>query len=88
MGLLSPINKQNLTFTPLDIKNPISAARLVLDNQDKPLSLQRVPPNFLVGQGATDFAYDYGLPVVPDDYLISPTANSRWLRWQQNPRRY
>jgi taspase (threonine aspartase 1) len=44
--------------------------------------LQRVPPNFLVGQGATDFAYDHGLPIVPDDFLVSATAKSRWVRWQ------
>ncbi|CRG84294.1 hypothetical protein PISL3812_01595 [Talaromyces islandicus] len=65
-----------------NIKNPISAARLILDYQNKPLSLQRVPPNFLVGQGATDFAYDHGLPIVHDDYLVSATAKSRWIRWQ------
>lgn len=44
--------------------------------------MQRVPPNFLVGQGATDFAYDHGIPVVHDDFLVSATAKSRWVRWQ------
>ncbi|OKL56181.1 hypothetical protein UA08_08559 [Talaromyces atroroseus] len=66
------------------VKNPISAARLILDYQDKPLSLQRVPPNFLVGQGATEFAFDHGMPIVTDDLLISSTAKSRWLRWQHD----
>ncbi|KAH8705142.1 asparaginase family protein [Talaromyces proteolyticus] len=64
------------------VKNPISVARLLLNCQNKPLPLQRVPPNFLVGQGATDFAYDHGLSIVPGDYLVSPTAKTRWLRWQ------
>jgi taspase, threonine aspartase, 1 len=67
-----------------DVKNPISAARLILDYQDKPLSLQRVPPNFLVGQGATEFAFDHGMPIVTDELLISSTAKSRWLRWQHD----
>lgn len=66
-----------------DVRNPISAARVILDAQDKRLSLQRVPPNFLVGKGATEFAYLQGLPVVENDFLVSPTAKARWLRWQQ-----
>jgi taspase (threonine aspartase 1) len=66
-----------------DVRNPISAARVILDAQDKQLSLQRVPPNFLVGKGATEFAYLHGLPIVENDFLVSPTAKARWLRWQQ-----
>ncbi|EED23068.1 asparaginase family protein [Talaromyces stipitatus ATCC 10500] len=65
------------------VKNPISAARVILDSQKKPLSLQRVPPNFLVGKGATEFAYMQGLSIVENDTLVSPTAKARWLRWQQ-----
>lgn len=66
-----------------NIGNPISAARVILDAQDQQLSLQRVPPNFLVGKGATEFAYLHGISIVENDFLISPTAKSRWLRWQQ-----
>ncbi|EAU37076.1 conserved hypothetical protein [Aspergillus terreus NIH2624] len=64
------------------VKNPISLARLTLDASSKPLSLQRVPPNFLVGQGATDFAYEHGLVVLPHDGLIAPAAKERWHRWR------
>lgn len=42
-----------------------------------------MPPNFLVGKGATEFAYLHGLPIVENDSLVSATAKSRWLRWQQ-----
>ncbi|KAF7585515.1 hypothetical protein BBP40_010741 [Aspergillus hancockii] len=66
------------------VKNPISLARVVLETSTRPLSLQRVPPNFLVGQGATDFAYDQGLVVLPHDGLISEAAMERWHRWQQD----
>ncbi|EEA28425.1 asparaginase family protein [Talaromyces marneffei ATCC 18224] len=65
------------------VRNPISAARVILNAQDKQLSLQRVPPNFLVSKGATEFAYLHGLPIVENDFLVSPTAKARWLRWQQ-----
>ncbi|KAB8257336.1 nucleophile aminohydrolase [Aspergillus pseudonomiae] len=66
------------------VKNPISLARVVLEASTKPLTLQRVPPNFLVGQGATSFAYEQGLIVIPHDGLISEEARGRWLRWQQD----
>jgi taspase (threonine aspartase 1) len=57
-------------------------ARKVLDHSDKQLSLRRVPPNLLVGQGASDFAYDIGIPILPHDVLVSPAARERWLRWR------
>ncbi|PLB42097.1 N-terminal nucleophile aminohydrolase [Aspergillus candidus] len=66
------------------VKNPVSLARVIYEHSSKPLSLQRVPPNFLVGQGATDFAYEHGLVVLPHDALISPTAQERWNRWQKD----
>lgn len=46
------------------------------------MSLNRVPPNLLVGEGATDFAYEYGMPTVPSDILVSNGARDRWLRWR------
>ncbi|KAL2002400.1 hypothetical protein VTN02DRAFT_6866 [Thermoascus thermophilus] len=66
------------------IRNPISLARIVLESSTKPLSLHRVPPNLLVGPGATDFAYSNGVPILPHDFLISPPARERWLRWRHD----
>ena len=40
-----------------------------------------MPPNFLVGSGATDFAYENRLPVLPHDALIAEGAKQRWKRW-------
>ncbi|KAI1624642.1 taspase [Exophiala viscosa] len=68
------------------VKNPIVVARLVLEESTKPLSLQRVPPNLLVGAGATDYAADKGVPVLPPDFLVSVNARERWLRWRQDLR--
>ena len=64
------------------IRNPIHLARLVLDNSTKPLTLKRVPPNLLVGPGAIEFAFLHGMPVVPNDDLVSAAAEDRWSRWK------
>jgi taspase (threonine aspartase 1) len=66
------------------IKNPVSLARLVLDKSLVQLTLRRVPPNLLVGQGAVDFAFEAGVPVLPYDALVSPGARERWLRWTKD----
>lgn len=65
-----------------EIKNPISLARMVYEHTMYPLSLRRVPPNLLVGQGATEFAAEMGMPILPHDALVSPAAKDRWLRWR------
>ena len=46
------------------------------------MSLRRVPPNLLVGQGAADFAFESGMAVLPHDCLISQGAKERWRRWK------
>ena len=66
----------------LEILNPIHLARLVLENTTKPMSLRRVPPNLLVGQGAADFAFEQGMAVLPHDCLVSQSAKERWQRWK------
>lgn len=68
----------------LEVKNPIAVARLVLEESCKQLSLQRVPPNLLVGIGATDFASDYNIPILPPDFLVSEGARERWQRWRSD----
>lgn len=54
---------------------------------NKPLSLRRVPPNLLVGQGATDFAWEHGIPVVPHEMIVSRNARDRFVRWKEDLRR-
>lgn len=61
--------------------HPIHVARLVLEASSKRLSLRRVPPNLLVGQGAIDFAFEHNVPVLPHDSIISPSARERFRRW-------
>ena len=43
-----------------------------------------MPPNLLVGQGATDFAYEHGMVVMGLDCLVSPAARERWQRWKHD----
>ncbi|TAQ85116.1 hypothetical protein B7494_g6538 [Chlorociboria aeruginascens] len=69
------------------IKNPINLARIILETSNKPLSLRRVPPNLLVGQGATDFAWEHGIPVVPHEMIVSRNARDRYVRWREDLRR-
>lgn len=69
-------------LTVPEIKNPISLARMVYEHTSRPLTLRRVPPNLLCAQGATEFAAELGMPVLPHDALISPAAKERWLRWR------
>lgn len=37
-----------------------------------------------MGSGASDFAFDQGVPIVPNDDLVSSSAQSRWLRWKSD----
>lgn len=71
----------------IEIRNPINLARAILEMSSKPLSLRRVPPNLLVGQGATDFAWEQGIPVVPHDMVVSRNARDRYVRWKDDLRR-
>lgn len=69
------------------MKNPISVARLVLEQSKEQLTLRRVAPNILVGQGATDFGFSKNCEVLPHHSLVSPAAHERWLKWTEDMRR-
>jgi taspase (threonine aspartase 1) len=71
----------------LGVKNPISLAKKILDTSTQPLSLRRVPPNLLVGSGATQFAKENGIETVPNPSLVSKNAEDRYLRWREDLKR-
>ncbi|CAO3678062.1 unnamed protein product [Umbelopsis ramanniana] len=57
------------------IKNPILAAKKLLEvSNEGLLSLGRVPPVFMVGPGAFEWAKDHGVEVVQKSKLISDNA--------------
>jgi taspase (threonine aspartase 1) len=68
----------------LEVANPISVARKILDKSIQPLSLNRVPPNLLCGKGATDFAFENNIPIVSPRSLISNGAMARYERWRRD----
>ncbi|KZZ89518.1 threonine aspartase 1 [Ascosphaera apis ARSEF 7405] len=57
-----------------NIKNPISLARVILDNSMRPRPIGLLPPNFLAGPGAAEYAYEHGFPILPNDFLVSPAS--------------
>ncbi|ROV92561.1 hypothetical protein VMCG_08939 [Cytospora schulzeri] len=70
-----------------NIKNPIMLARLILDTSLVSLPLRRVPPNFLVGEGAKKFAAEHGMITVSNKELVSKNAADRYLKWTEDLRR-
>jgi taspase (threonine aspartase 1) len=82
-----PILHQLTSFVCSDIKNPISLAKLILDTSLRPLTLRRVPPNILVGKGATKFALEHGMSLVPNKALISKNAHQRYVKWCEDLRK-
>jgi taspase (threonine aspartase 1) len=79
-----PICLLLISWPTSEVKNPISLARMLLETSARPLTCHRVPPSFLVGEGATDFAYEQGLVILPPDGLISRFSKERWHRWLQD----
>ena len=55
---------------------------MILNHSTEPLSLKRVPPNLLVGPGATSFAAENCIPILHPDLLISPVAGERYNKWR------
>ncbi|KFA46253.1 hypothetical protein S40293_06500 [Stachybotrys chartarum IBT 40293] len=70
-----------------NIRNPISLAKLILDTSTQPLTLRRVPPNALVGEGARLFAEEHGMVTHANEYLVSKNARDRFVRWQEDLKR-
>lgn len=65
-----------------DVKNPISLAKKILETSTQTLTLRRVPPNFLVGEGAKLFAMEHGLTIVNNEELTSRNAKDRYHKWR------
>lgn len=64
-----------------DVKNPIMLARKIYDEAYRSPGMSRVPPNFIVGEGATEFAWDHNIPTIPPHALITNAARERWTIW-------
>merc|ERR1719150_1670271 len=57
------------------VKNPILVAQRLVEEQGKGLlPLGRVPPGFLVGEGAREWAVRHNVPTIKTEHLISEKA--------------
>ncbi|KZV86225.1 N-terminal nucleophile aminohydrolase [Exidia glandulosa HHB12029] len=63
------------------VKNPIRLAGAILDASRRPRVLGRVPPLTLVGEGARQFASQYGVELVDPETLVAPHARELWEKW-------
>ncbi|KAJ6134030.1 hypothetical protein N7523_000352 [Penicillium sp. IBT 18751x] len=64
-----------------NVKNPIMLARKIYDEAYRSPGMSRVPPNFIVGDGATEFAWAHNIPTIPPHALITNAARERWTIW-------
>ncbi|KAM6956748.1 threonine aspartase 1 [Aplochiton taeniatus] len=63
------------------IKNPVLVAnRLLIEAQKGKLSAGRIPPCFLVGRGAHDWAVSHGIPPCPSDKMATKFSLSAYKR--------
>lgn len=66
------------------IKNPVLVAKLLVREQQKGLlPLGRVPPGFLVGEGARNWAIRHGVASVSSESLISEKANKLYRHYKK-----
>ncbi|EIN11582.1 N-terminal nucleophile aminohydrolase [Punctularia strigosozonata HHB-11173 SS5] len=64
------------------IKNPITAARRVLEHSGVQDRLGRIPPLLLVSAGAHNYAASRGCLVIPPNELVSTRAQEEWKYWK------
>lgn len=70
------------------VKNPISLARVLCDRQSKLLSMDRIPPMILSGDGAQKYAEEVNLEIVNQEELISNKARKTYDHYRKNIEQY
>merc|ERR1719430_1298278 len=66
------------------VKNPILVAQRLVEEQQKGLlPLGRVPPGFLVGEGAKEWAVRHNIPTVKTETLISDKAAKLYRHYKK-----
>lgn len=51
------------------------------------MSLRRVPPNMLIGEGAKEFAVEHGMLTVSNKELVTKNAKDRYKKWLEDLRK-
>lgn len=70
------------------VKNPIRLARILCERQSKLLSMDRIPPMILCGDGAENYAKELNLPIVNEEDMISNKARKTYDHYRQNIEQY
>ncbi|KAI9588185.1 threonine aspartase 1 [Glossina fuscipes] len=74
----SIMNGNNLHFgactNVTTVKNPIQLARVICEGQERMLSMERIPPMVMAGQGAERYAEEMGCAMIEPSALISSKA--------------
>ncbi|XP_031635732.1 threonine aspartase 1 [Contarinia nasturtii] len=70
------------------VKNPIRLARILCERQSKLLSMDRIPPMILSGEGAVNYAKDVNLPIVNEEDMVSNKARKTYEHYQRNIEQY
>lgn len=70
------------------VKNPIRLARILCERQSKLLSMDRIPPMILTGQGAENYAKEMNLELVDEDALISAKALKTYEHFRKKIKQY
>lgn len=66
------------------VKNPILVAQKLVEEQGKGLlPLGRVPPGFLVGEGAREWAVRHNIPTIKTEHLISEKAAKLYRHYKK-----
>lgn len=71
-----------------NIQNPISLARVLCERQSKLLTLDRIPPMVLSGDGASKYAKEMNLTLVEPKQLISRKAAKCYEHYRNNVEQY
>lgn len=71
-----------------NIQNPISLARILCERQSKLLTLDRIPPMVLSGEGASKYAKEMNLTLVEPKQLISRKAAKCYEHYRNNVEQY
>lgn len=70
------------------VKNPIRLARILCERQSRLLSMDRIPPMILSGEGAVSYAKEVNLPIVNEAELISNKARKTYDHYRRNIEQY
>lgn len=70
------------------VANPISLARCLCERQSKLLSMDRIPPMILSGEGATNYAKELNIPLIETNALISKKARRMYDHYHGRVERY